>query len=97
MLSAEHTSRPISFRPRSPYRRGGSPKMGSTQINASEPEQFEHIFLITGPAGCGKTTVAQHLAKTLNWPYVEGDDVRLILYHVVETNANTDLVPHSGQ
>ena len=39
------------------------------------PDHFEHIFLVTGPAGCGKTTVATSLAKELNAPYIEGDDV----------------------
>ena len=34
-----------------------------------------HIWLVTGPAGCGKSTVAQHLATTLGLPYIEGDDV----------------------
>ncbi|KAG5997449.1 hypothetical protein E4U43_002631 [Claviceps pusilla] len=32
-----------------------------------------HLWLVTGPAGCGKTTVAEYLANTLNIPYVEGD------------------------
>lgn len=36
-----------------------------------------HIWLVTGPAGCGKTTVATHLSKSLDIPYVEGDEVRL--------------------
>lgn len=54
--------------------------MGSTQMNTTtDTEQLEHIFIITGPAGCGKTTVAQHLAKSLGFPYVEGDDVRILL------------------
>jgi len=35
---------------------------------------LEHIWIITGPAGCGKTTVAQHLAAELSVPYIEGDD-----------------------
>ena len=43
--------------------------------HATSPDHYEHIFLVTGPAGCGKTTVAQYLAKQLNAPYVEGDDV----------------------
>jgi len=43
-------------------------------IHATVPDHFEHIFLVTGPAGCGKTTVAQFLAKQMNAPYVEGDD-----------------------
>ncbi|KAK5947019.1 hypothetical protein PMZ80_001165 [Knufia obscura] len=38
------------------------------------PDHFEHIFLVTGPAGCGKTTVAQYLAEQMGAPYVEGDD-----------------------
>lgn len=42
------------------------------------PDHYEHIFIVTGPAGCGKTTVAQHLAQLLNAPYIEGDDVSQI-------------------
>jgi gluconokinase len=42
----------------------------------SDAQEAEHIWLVTGPAGCGKTTVAQYLAKELSLPYVEGDDVR---------------------
>lgn len=38
--------------------------------------QLRHIWIITGPAGCGKSTVAQFLAKRLNLLYIEGDDVR---------------------
>lgn len=34
-----------------------------------------HMWIITGPAGCGKSTVAQYLAKELSLPYIEGDDV----------------------
>ena len=45
----------------------------------SEAKEVEHIWLITGPAGCGKTTVAQYLAEELSLPYVEGDDVGSVL------------------
>lgn len=34
-----------------------------------------HIWLITGPAGCGKSTVAEYVAKSLHLPYIEGDNV----------------------
>jgi gluconokinase len=34
-----------------------------------------HIWLITGPAGCGKTTVAEYIAKSLKLPFLEGDNV----------------------
>jgi len=37
-------------------------------------QHLEHIWIITGPAGCGKTTVAQYLAAELSVPYIEGDD-----------------------
>ncbi|KAI0164788.1 thermoresistant gluconokinase [Xylariaceae sp. FL1272] len=32
-----------------------------------------HIWLVTGPAGCGKTTVAVYLSKSMDLPYIEGD------------------------
>lgn len=46
------------------------------QVNraAASPPQ-RHMWIITGPAGCGKSTVAQFLAKELSIPYIEGDDV----------------------
>lgn len=34
-----------------------------------------HIWFVTGPAGCGKSTVAMHVAEALNMPYLEGDEV----------------------
>ena len=37
--------------------------------------QRRHIFVVMGPAGCGKSTVARMLAESLGLPYVEGDDV----------------------
>lgn len=37
-------------------------------------EHVKHMWVITGPAGSGKTTVAKYLASELDFPYVEGDD-----------------------
>lgn len=46
------------------------------QVNGAAPSPpHRHMWIITGPAGCGKSTVAQYLAKELSIPYIEGDDV----------------------
>jgi gluconokinase len=37
--------------------------------------RHKHLFIVTGPAGCGKTTVAEYLADWSGLPYLEGDDV----------------------
>ena len=42
--------------------------------------QHRHIWIITGPAGCGKTSVAEYLAATFAMPYLEGDSVSLLRY-----------------
>jgi gluconokinase len=39
------------------------------------PSEHQHIWIITGPAGCGKTSVAEHLHQTYKMPYLEGDTV----------------------
>ena len=44
------------------------------KTNGQPGPAYHHIWLVTGPAGCGKTTVATHLANSLNVPYVEGDE-----------------------
>jgi gluconokinase len=33
-----------------------------------------HILIVTGPAGCGKSTVAKFLAERYGFMYIEGDD-----------------------
>lgn len=47
---------------------------GSTAFSAEAPAHH-HIVLVTGPAGCGKTTVAEHIAEATGMPYIEGDSV----------------------
>lgn len=36
---------------------------------------IQHIWVITGPAGCGKSTVGRALQEELDVPFLEGDDV----------------------
>jgi gluconokinase len=40
--------------------------------------RHKHLFIVTGPAGCGKTTVAKFLAGVYGLQYLEGDDVRFL-------------------
>ncbi|TKX27552.1 gluconokinase-like protein [Elsinoe australis] len=37
------------------------------------PTHNQHIWIVTGPAGCGKTTVASFIAGRYSVPYLEGD------------------------
>ncbi|KAL1956644.1 hypothetical protein VTO42DRAFT_6991 [Malbranchea cinnamomea] len=81
MLSAEDLSR--HFRPGTASQpvnvhhhllsSASSSSSNSSQQHTS-PSSMQHIWIVTGPAGCGKTTVAQGLSKELNLPYIEGDD-----------------------
>lgn len=58
--------------------------MASTAIPVSKAyvsslkPRYRHLFIVTGPAGSGKSTVAKHLADSFNFPYIEGDEVSLI-------------------
>jgi gluconokinase len=47
------------------------------KVAGQHAPKVHHIWLVTGPAGCGKTTVAEHLSTSLNLPYLEGDSVSL--------------------
>lgn len=47
----------------------------SGKQNNGMSHHHRHMWIITGPAGCGKSTIAQYLAKELSIPYIEGDDV----------------------
>lgn len=48
----------------------------STASGSSSAEKGHHIWLVTGPAGCGKSTIAKYLSSALHLPYIEGDEVR---------------------
>ncbi|KAI0817465.1 thermoresistant gluconokinase [Xylaria sp. FL0064] len=42
-------------------------------VNGQQAPRVHHIWLVTGPAGSGKSTVALYLSQALNLPYLEGD------------------------
>jgi len=44
------------------------------QPTLKQSPSLRHIWIITGPAGCGKSSVAAYLAQALELPYIEGDD-----------------------
>ena len=48
---------------------------GKVLTHTAVSSSYHHIWLVTGPAGCGKSTIAAYLAKTLEIPYIEGDKV----------------------
>ncbi|KAF3388356.1 hypothetical protein F1880_004140 [Penicillium rolfsii] len=39
-----------------------------------KPAHVQHIWIVTGPAGCGKSTVGNGLRIELGVPFLEGDD-----------------------
>ncbi|KAJ5623781.1 gluconokinase [Penicillium lagena] len=40
----------------------------------STKPMLQHIWIVTGPAGCGKSTVGEGLRQELGVPFLEGDD-----------------------
>ncbi|PNY25968.1 Gluconokinase [Tolypocladium capitatum] len=56
-----------------PSNKANGVDQGHADSHADSRARKHHIWLVTGPAGCGKTTVAEYLADALDMPYVEGD------------------------
>ncbi|KAI1466853.1 carbohydrate kinase [Daldinia caldariorum] len=46
----------------------------TAKVNGQSAPRQRHIWLVTGPAGCGKSTVAKHLSEAIDLPYIEGDE-----------------------
>lgn len=54
-----------------------SSSSAAAPVTAAIP-QHRHIWIITGPAGCGKTSVAEYLSTAFALPYLEGDSVSVV-------------------
>jgi len=57
-----------------------SPSISSTSLDDTSPAAMSitsqhHILIVTGPAGCGKSTIAKYLSDRYGFDYIEGDEV----------------------
>ncbi|USP74585.1 putative gluconokinase [Curvularia clavata] len=65
--------------PTPPASNTGSPSKSSpvladaTSTKMTVPSHH-HILIVTGPAGCGKSTIAKYLADRYGFDYIEGDE-----------------------
>lgn len=62
-----------------PISNTGSPSISSTPLNdavapAMSITSHHHILIVTGPAGCGKSTIAKYLSERYGFAYIEGDE-----------------------
>ncbi|KAL1644792.1 hypothetical protein SLS58_004257 [Diplodia intermedia] len=71
MLTYDHTAPSLYGAP--PTSTTLAPVVPATSGVRAQPHH-RHIWIITGPAGCGKSTVAKHVADQLQLPYIEGDE-----------------------
>jgi gluconokinase len=59
--------------------------------NANPDAQLQHIWVVTGPAGCGKSTAGNVLRTHLGVPFLEGDDVSTSAFQSSPTQPNPTL------
>ena len=50
-------------------------RMSNSIPQVHQKLERRHIWLIIGPAGCGKSTIGDYTAKVLHLPFIEGDNV----------------------
>ncbi|CAA9958744.1 hypothetical protein CFE70_002257 [Pyrenophora teres f. teres 0-1] len=66
--------------PTPPASNTGSPSSKSAVVlSETSPTEMtiahhHHILIVTGPAGCGKSTIAKHLSDRYGFDYIEGDE-----------------------
>ncbi|KAJ5631271.1 gluconokinase [Penicillium longicatenatum] len=52
----------------------GTSTHAAMRLQSNQRSPTQHIWVVTGPAGCGKSTVGQAIRQELNLPFLEGDD-----------------------
>ncbi|KZM18442.1 Gluconokinase [Ascochyta rabiei] len=65
--------------PTPPASTAGSPSTSPANLSAVKTAEMvipsrHHILIVTGPAGCGKSTIAKVLADRYAFEYIEGDE-----------------------
>lgn len=73
--------------PTPPASTTASPSSSSAALSEAKTRHMaisthHHILIVTGPAGCGKSTIAKHLSDRYGFDYVEGDEVRRLPQNV---------------
>lgn len=51
------------------------PHTAMSTAGATPIALHRHIWIVIGPAGCGKTSIAECLKAAFELPYLEGDSV----------------------
>jgi gluconokinase len=81
MLQAVEQPTPVQYiTPLTPPLSNAASPVPSASLDATaEPAMsitsHHHILIVTGPAGCGKSTVAKYLSERYGFDYIEGDEV----------------------
>lgn len=81
LQTIDHThSAPVHYvsLPTPPTSTAGSPSISSANLSKTTEMAIphrHHILIVTGPAGCGKSTVAKYLSDRYGFEYIEGDEV----------------------
>jgi gluconokinase len=81
MLQAVEQPTPVQYiTPLTPPISTTASPVPSTLLEATNPPAMtitshHHILIVTGPAGCGKSTVAKYLSDRYGFDYIEGDEV----------------------
>ncbi|KAJ5729986.1 Shikimate kinase [Penicillium malachiteum] len=75
---------------------GTSAPAGIIPQKGNTVADIQHIWVVTGPAGCGKSTVGQVLRNKLDVPFLEGDDVCDLSHRCSLPSESNNFQPPAG-